>query len=238
MKLQLRAGVAAFIMFGSTALAQTAPAVRDIAGMRMIVYTPAGVPNGSVLLIPGGSTRVEILASGELRSGQGNFLIRSRERFIAKGYVTAMLDDPRNVAAAVEALHALAPPVFVIGTSNGTIVAATAASRMRASGAAGMVLTSTVTRPGNTFPSGVNAGMFANAQIPLLFIHNRNDGCRASPLSPVEGMVSQLSGDVTLQTVSSTQASSDPCEPFSPHGYMGIEDATVSAIAAWMDAHH
>jgi hypothetical protein len=29
----------------------------------------------------------------------------------------------------------------------------------------------------------------------------------------------------------------DPCEPFSAHGYMGIEDAVAGKILAWMRAH-
>lgn len=231
------AAVAAFVLLGAMASAASAVAVRDVAGMRMLVLTPAAAPAGSVLLIPGGTTRIGISPSGEITSGEGNFLVRSRERFVAAGYVTALLDDPRDVSAAVTALHVLAPPTFVVGTSNGTIVAADAAARLGKSGVAGIIFTSTVTRPGREFSHGVDAGLLAKANVPLLFVHNRNDTCRASPPAPIEALVTQLSGDVTLQMTSSKAASSTDCEAFSPHGYLGIEAATVQTITDWMDAH-
>jgi hypothetical protein len=29
---------------------------------------------------------------------------------------------------------------------------------------------------------------------------------------------------------------SDPCEAFSPHGYLGIEASVIQRIATWIDA--
>jgi hypothetical protein len=210
--------------------------IQNVGSMHMLVLTPDEKPSGSVLLVPGGTTRVAISPDGSVTPG-GNFLVRSRSRFVVAGYVTAILDDPRDVAAAVEALHTLAPPVFVVGTSNGTIVVADAAARLRASGAAGLIFTSTVTNPGNTFSNGMNEGLLAKANLPLLFVHNTGDTCRASPLAPVETMATHLSGDVTFEKTTSSEISSAPCEASSPHGYLGIEAATVNIITTWMDAH-
>jgi hypothetical protein len=229
--------VFAALFFAIPALAANTTA-QTVGSMHMLVLTPDGPkPNGSILLIPGGTTRVIIAPDGGVTPG-GNFLVRSRSRFVAAGYVAAILDDPHDVAAAVEALHVLAPPVFVVGTSNGTIVLADAAARLRASGAAGLIFTSTVTSPGNTFSHGVNEGLLTKAALPLLFVHNTGDTCRASPLTPVETMTTHLSGDVTFEKTTSSEISSAPCEASSPHGYLGIEAATVNAITAWMDAHH
>jgi hypothetical protein len=241
MRLKTQVAVACIILatlFSATPIAAADTAVQTVAGMHMLVLSPAGSnPSGSVLLIPGGTTRVNISANGDVSPG-GNFLVRSRARFVSAGYVTAILDDPRDIAAAVQALHHIAAPVFVIGTSNGTIVAADAAGKLQASGAAGIIFTSTITSPGNTFSHGVNEGLLAKANLPLLFVHNTGDRCRASPLAPVETMATHLSGDVTFAKTTSSEISSAPCEASSPHGYLGIEAATVNTITAWMDAHH
>jgi hypothetical protein len=226
-------GVAFIAFLTSAAGAVETQSVRDVAGMKMLVLTPAATPAGSVLLIPGGDNRLSFPSSGTIRPG-GNFLVRSRDKFVAAGYVTAMLDNPRDVSAAVVALHAIAAPVFVIGTSTGTVVAADAAVGLKAAGAAGIILTSSVTRQTQAFSHGVDTGPLERANLPVLFLHNTGDACRVSPLAPVQTMVSNLGAIASLQTLTSSEATSDPCEAFAPHGYLGIEADAVNAITTWM----
>jgi hypothetical protein len=44
--------------------------------------------------------------------------------------------------------------------------------------------------------------------------------------------------DVTRIDVTSTRVAGGPCDPFAPHGYLGIEDDVAAKIVAWMRAHN
>jgi len=74
---------------------------------------------------------------------------------------------------------------------------------------------------------------------PVLFVHNGNDSCFVSPPSGVDAMVRRFpkGADVTRIDVASSEITSDPCDAFSPHGYLGIEADVVAKILAWMRAH-
>src|SRR5262245_56515539 len=127
------------------------------------------LPFASVVLLTGGNGVLNLNAAGDIRDSQGNFLIRSARRFLNARLNVAMLDSEPAFAAPdglnnqrLTQAHAdhLAPviavvrnrwpgkPVWLIGTSNGTLSVFNAAARL--TGAAlpnGIVLTSTVTKP-------------------------------------------------------------------------------------------
>jgi hypothetical protein len=103
----------------------------------------------------------------------------------------------------------------------------------------GVVLTSTVTRSSRRFShsaADANVGKIAE---PVLFIHNTNDGCSVSPIGGIAPLMARLpkGADVTHIDVTSPVTGNDPCEPFSAHGYMGIEDDVTGKILAWMRAY-
>jgi hypothetical protein len=169
----------------------------------------------------------------------GNFVIRVRAEFVAAGYAIAYLEDPRDLRPAVERMRRVARPVFVVSTSNGTIVAARNAAALGADGPDGLVLTSTVTRSSFQTPRSVGDLNLRGLRIPVLFVHNANDGCSVSPPAGIAGVIRALgpTADVTRIDDASTELRGSPCEPFSPHGYLGIEDQVVAKIVAWMRAH-
>ena len=75
--------------------------------------------------------------------------------------------------------------------------------------------------------------------VPVLFVHNRNDGCASSPPGGVAPRIARFppGADVTRIDVTSNRLSGDPCEPLSPHGFLGIEGEVVAQIVAWMHGH-
>lgn len=201
-----------------------------------------GAP-AALLLFPGNN--------GVVSGLRNNFLLRARGRFVAAGFTVGALDAPsdhygmdssyrssaehgQDIATAVSYLADKAhAPVWLVGTSNGTISAANGAVRLGPPRVAGVVLTSTVWSGGMSY---VPIGEIA---IPVLLIHNRDDGCPASPFLSAQPALDNLHKTPAkeLVVVSSQQVRDKPCEGLSPHGYYGIEDQVVGAIATWIKAH-
>ena len=217
------------------------------------VMRPLGAPVASVILFTGGpgllgSERKPVLTSK-------NFLIRSRDKFAAAGFLVASVDGPtdhpeglddafrgsaehaRDIAAVIAYLRQKAAvPVWLIGTSRGTLSAANAAARLPG-GADGLVLTSSVVvsnRNVGTIQATVDLGSIT---IPTLVVHNRDDACMACPFAAVPGLVDRLTRAPRKELIAVSGGSpplSDPCEALSRHGYIGIEDEVVGKIAAWI----
>jgi hypothetical protein len=119
-------------------------------------------------------------------------------------------------------------PVYVVGTSKGTVTAAFV-GRALGDEAAGVVLTASLFTP----PRGASLAGFDYASIkaPVLFVHHREDSCDSTPYSEA----ARLAGRYPLISVKGGKPpESGPCEPFGPHGFWGKEPETVDAIAGWM----
>jgi len=136
---------------------------------------PATPPKAILILFPGGSGAIEVREPIPPAEKAGNFLTRSRTLLTAQGFVVATLDAPsdaeegmvedfrisathgedvRQVAAWLKARYPL--PVWLVGTSRGTLSAANAALRLGAE-IDGLVLTSSVTRASKQGPHSLLA---------------------------------------------------------------------------------
>lgn len=199
------------------------------------------------VLFTGGAGAVGLLSRGIPEPGD-NFLVRSRELFIAQGIATAVVDSPsdertlsdafrmsarhaQDVAAVVADLHARWPQarIFLVGTSRGTVSAAYTGAALGGA-VAGVALTSSVF---NSSRGGAGLAHFDFASIaaPLLFVHHADDACPVTPYRAAEA----LSARYPLITVrGGAPARSGPCEPYSAHGYFGVEAPTVAALSQWM----
>jgi pimeloyl-ACP methyl ester carboxylesterase len=237
--------LAIWLLLAGTAVAQERVDVPSRPGVTEPVYlTAVANPKASVLLFPGGI--------GLVAKVRGNFLLRVAPRFVAAGMTVAVFDTPSDhpggmgppfraspqhaadIAAAVAMLKSRSPaPVWLIGTSNGSISAAEGAATVGPRGVAGVVLTSSV------WEGGMLSAPLGQISVPLLVVHNRDDSCRASPYGETAASMALMRQAPTkeLLTVSSGMLRSDPCDAMSPHGYLGIEDQVVPAIIAWIEAH-
>lgn len=215
--------------------------------------TPPGKPVASVILFTGGNG---ILGSshGPLLKSR-NFLIRSRGKFAAAGFLVASIDAPsdhlegldqfrataehaQDVAAVIAYLRTKAPvPVWLVGTSMGTISAANAAARLRSGGADGLVLTSSIA-VGNRRTASLDAEVdVAAIALPTLFVHNEEDACPLCPFSVVPALVERFRNAARKELIAvrgGDTPQSAPCEALSRHGYLGIEDEVVDRIARWI----
>jgi len=216
------------------------------------VVEPSGPPVASVILLVGGSGVINRLPPDLQR---GNFLSRSRDFFAAQGFRVAIPNVPSDqpsgmtgfrgsaehaadLAAVIAWLRSKSPaPVWLIGTSLGTISAANAAARLKTGGADGLVLTSSLIVP-SAREGSVRASVDVSAiTLPTLFVHHREDACRFCPFSGVAGLMEGFTRTPRKELIAFSGGDppkSDPCEALSRHGYIGIEGEVVAGIGRWI----
>jgi hypothetical protein len=221
-------------------------------------------PSAVVILFAGGSGVLALQPSGKIGSDLAlNFLIRSRGLFAREGLTVAALDvasdlrrngmngdirlsarHAQDVAQVISSLRErLAAPVWLVGTSSGTISAAGVAARLALSELRpdGVVLTSTQT----TLVAGhcgrtVYFAKLAAISAPVLAVSHRDDACPCSPGSAKAGaklMAALGAASVKEHKIVAGGApplSKGPCLARAPHGFFGIEGQVVKAIAEWI----
>lgn len=164
--------------------------------------------------------------------------MRIRPLLLRDGFALAYVENPEDLRDLIARMRAVKRPVFLLATSNGTAVAARNAAGLGAAGPDGVVLTSTVTRTSRRFPYTAAAADLRKITVPVLFVENTNDTCAFAPPAGVNALMARFpsGADVTRIDVASTLRMGDVCEPFSPHGYAGIEVDVTAKIVDWMRA--
>jgi pimeloyl-ACP methyl ester carboxylesterase len=236
--------------------------VRPGVTMRYLWTPAAGRATAAVILLAGGKGALKLSPAGDFGDLRLNFLIRSRDQFARHGLAVASLDaasdnlggmngkirmsseyaqDVGKVIAEVKKRTGV--PVWVIGTSAGTLSAVNAGARS-APLPDGIVLTSTMTTLDNAGYCGMSVynAPLASIRKPVLVVSHKDDGCACSPGSPEVGakLVATFSGAPAKEFKVFTGGSkpqSPPCEAHSQHGYLGIEGEVVKWIADWIKAH-
>lgn len=226
----------------------------------ILLPAQGGPAKASVILLVGGNGRVG-LRPDNIDQPFNNFLARTRDLFAAQGLQVVLLDSPSDhtdlgdwrvsadhaadIAAVIRYLRAKSNiPVWLVGTSRGSVSAANAGARL-AQGPAetrpdGLVLTSSVTIPAPAEMTTVESSDLTQVRVPVLIVAHRDDHCKYSPPSNAEKLAGAFpnSPKVELMLFDGGEAPrSDPCQPYAQHGYLGIEPKVVSAIAAWIEAH-
>jgi hypothetical protein len=208
------------------------------------------------LLFPGSAGLIKLRSEQQrIKFNSGNFLVRSRAEFVNRGVVTTIMDAPsdqqsrgmsdefrlgsdhaNDIEAVLRKLRERFPalPIFVVGTSRGTISAASLAARL-GQRIAGAVITSTMfRRTGRKSPEpgpGLSGFDFVSIKVPLLLVHHVGDQCYVTPYSDA----AKFSDRYPLITVfGGAPPRSGPCDAHSPHGFLGKESETVEEIVNWM----
>jgi len=235
--------------------------VRPSATMRYLAVS-TGEPKAAVILLTGGNGVLKLDANGQIGALAGNFLIRMRDVFAREGLYVASLDaasdkqggmngdvrlsaqhaqDVGKIIADVKKRTGL--PIWLVGTSAGTLTAASAGAQLRSDRPHGVVLTSTMTQlqPGFCGRSVYDAQLTA-IRVPVLVISHSEDGCGCSPggEGPNNKLLAALKGaPAKEQQVFSggNKPVSGPCDAAAQHGYFGIEARVVKAIADWIKSH-
>jgi hypothetical protein len=145
-----------------------------------------------------------------------------------------------DVRALIATLHAAAPvPVWLVGTSMGSVSAANAAARLSDGGPDGIVLTSSVMGRSREMGESLQDVALDRIRVPVLIVHHRDDTCPSSRYADTSWAMRRLSATPRKELLAFSGGDapqSAPCEPLAPHGYFGIEERVVDAIAAWITA--
>jgi hypothetical protein len=209
------------------------------------------------ILFPGSGGFIQLRSEGgQPKFAGGNFLVRSRAEFVRRGVIAAIMDAPSDQqggwgmtdefrlseAHAVDISAVIADlrtrlansPIFLVGTSRGTISAAALGARLKPA-VAGAVLTSTMFRPAGRQSKEPGPGLskfdFATISVPLLFAHHVSDQCSLTPY----GDAARFADKYPLITVwGGLPPESGPCDARSQHGFLGKEADTVEQIVNWM----
>jgi hypothetical protein len=244
---------------GQTIDVATRPGVTE----RYLLWRTDEAPKAILLMFIGSQGVAAIRdKTGPTWSERGNFLPRAREYFRRRGFAVAEVDTPSDhrdgliagfrlsadhaadAAAVMADLRRRVPgvPLWLIGTSRGSISAASVAARLQGAQAAdGVVLTSSVTEPeeGLRAPSrdSVMDVDLSAIRIPVLITFHRQDTCvavstRAGP-SLQRKLANAPKSDVLLFE-GGDPPQSGPCEALAAHGYFGIEERVANAIADWI----
>ena len=218
---------------------------------------------GAVLvLLPGGPGFVDLDKSGCARKLAGNSLVRTRDLFHGAGFATALVDAPANYRGEdglggfrIAPQHAedigriiadirrrTKLPVWLVGTSRGTISAVNAASRLQGEQAPeGLVLTSPVTsgRVGG-HKAWVAQTVFSvkleAIRMPVLVVAHANDSCIRTPPALAATILARTNGAreqaVTVKggTVPRRAVSVEACQGKTPHGFFGQEQEVTAGI--------
>ncbi|MFQ5883041.1 MAG: alpha/beta hydrolase [Candidatus Methylomirabilales bacterium] len=215
-------------------------------------------PIACLVLSPGGRGTL-FVADRQLSINSTNFLVRSRHLFAAERFCVAVLDAATDflfrpggdglrglrrsseriadIEAVIQDLRTrFGVPVWVVGTSRGTIdVAAVAAQLGPPVGPDGLVLTSTITRPSVVFQDNVLDDVdLGQVQVPTLLVFHKDDACFTTPPEDVKDLKQRLVTSPKVRVLNFNGGSeplSGPCQALSPHGFFGIEPKVVRDIA-------
>ena len=219
------------------------------------------MPFASVVLLTGGNGVLNLNGAGDARDSQGNFLIRSARRFLNARVNVAMLDsEPAfpapnglnnqrltqahadHLAQVIGAVRTKWPskPVWLVGTSNGTLSVFNAAARLTGpSLPTGIALTSTVTQPDGTSEMGYVLGAdpsLGSITVPTFVMWHQNDTCSVSPATAAMAVYNGLTNVPAAKKAQKIVTSGQPnvainaCGAFHHHGYNGVEQEAVTAI--------
>ncbi|MEN9887067.1 MAG: hypothetical protein RL758_1645 [Pseudomonadota bacterium] len=212
-------------------------------------WMPHNQPKATVLLFSGGSGGIGY-RDGKPQSA--NFLIRSRDHFFAQGLNVALVGNPSDkrqlddlwrvsrehmtdVQTILADVRKKSPaPVWVVGTSRGTISAAAIGIGLQ-EGLAGVVLTASMTQQNN--PQSVPRQALEQIRIPVLVVHHKDDACYVTKPHETPLIMRGLT-NAPVKRLMMVSGGSDPrgneCEALHWHGFIGMEEQVVRDMALWM----
>lgn len=226
-----------------------------------LVYQKAAEAFASAVLFQGGPGVIGAVGSEERGwvRNDGFFLAGGAGRFAQTGVSAAAVDSPsdkrnldngfrsstehaQDIAAVMAFLRKEAPgkPVCLVGTSNGSLSATSAAALLGEKGPDCIVLTSSVSVKPQSSIVARFAHVFTDAdltqiKVPVLIVHHKNDPCKHTPFEPMPAFVNAFphSPKVDFIAITGGQGHSDACNR-GHHQFLGIEREVTAQISEWM----
>ncbi|HUA52187.1 MAG TPA: hypothetical protein VMB81_08480 [Candidatus Sulfotelmatobacter sp.] len=223
--------------------------------VQRVLYLSPERPVAALVMFTGGDGVLSIQGNGAILR-DGNFLVRTRQDWVKRGFAVAIPDVPsdrsnllgyrlrssygeiiRRIVAFVRSRTTA--PIWLVGTSAGSPAAAAGAARLTHAEIAGAVLTSSVSRPARIVSETVFGADLDRIDVPVLIVSHRGDRCGSTPPSDGERIRSALTKSPKVEIVlmdGGLPPKSNECEAFAEHGYYGVETETVDRIASWIKA--
>ena len=210
----------------------------------------------NLILFAGGKGKLK-LGSDKYKSN-GNFLIRTRQLFIDKGFTTILIDAPsdkqgklgmlkgfRNTQEHVQDIEAVIDyvrvlndkPVWLVGTSRGTESAGYAAVNLNDK-IDGLILTSSISKT-NKNGTSVTSLPLDKLTVPVLAIHHAQDACKTTRPGVIKDIKRKAYNssrfEAKLFDGGDKPKNSNPCQAKTYHGYLGIESKVVDYMTAFIE---
>lgn len=217
--------------------------------IKVLLNIPAAPAKAILIMFPGGNgANMFKERGGQIHLGE-NFLVRTSPQFVKQGLAVAIVDAPSDQSDGMSAGFRNSPehlqdivkvinfldaqglkPIYLVGTSMGTLSVAYLGMELKDSRIKGLVLTSTVTQY-------VNGFRLNRITLPTLMVHHRDDGCNICPFPDAVALKTKLSCASKVdfvEVLGGSPPQSDPCQALSYHGFLGHEDQVVQVIADWI----
>ncbi len=223
--------------------------------VKVLIMASGGPSKGTLLMFPGGNGANHFSeGGGKIRLG-GNFLTRSAELFVERNFAVAIVDVPSDQAYGMSdqfrsskehtedvrkiidrLVQKLQQPIFLAGTSRGTISTVHLGISLKDQRIGAIVLTSSIGASKGAGMSLFNLPL-EDIALPVLFVHHRDDGCWAARFNDALQARERIKGSPRTQFIEVSGGDaprSEPCEALSYHGYLGKEREVVAAITDWI----
>ena len=237
------------------------------------LFVHPDTPKAGVILFVGGAGVLKLSSSGRATENENNFFSRTYDMFSNHGLMVALIDIPSDkkklgplfrigkqhagdMIAVINFMKKKADvPIWMVGTSMGSFSAASVAIKVQKK-VSGLVLTSSVTRPGtiigqakipkkfsdsavgkNIISDGVAGMNLKRFTKPVLIVSHKYDSCEVSPPEDAAKLKSKFSKSTRVEVVmleGGNADKSDPCTGLASHGFYGIEEEAVKRIAAFI----
>ena len=187
-------------------------------------------PKFVVILFPGGDGNLNPrIEDGQLVYAQkGNFLLRTRKLLVDDEFVTVATNSsqsPQRIQVILDDLNKRFPgaPIYLMGTSNGTIDTIELAGYL-SDKIAGEIHTSSRSRV-----SSFDTRQYRNRH---LLVHHKQDSCHVTPFSAAQAAHDKYGTELIV--MEGGESKGDACGPHAHHGYQGIEGRTIASIKQWI----
>lgn len=204
----------------------------------------------TLILLPGGDAGTGKIVDGQ--PGSGNFLSRTRSDFHAANFNVIVayrasdlngldysyriskehVDELAKVIA--YAKQRFSQPIWLVGTSRGTVSGTAAAIALGNAEVQGLVLTSSVT---SKKPGAIATQNIASLKIPVLVMHHKYDACKICVPSEASRITADLKSAPVKKFIlveGGSDPEGDPCEAKHWHGFIRYEKETVKLITDWI----
>ncbi len=205
----------------------------------------------TLFVFPGGGGGFGKVENGWPTSN--NFLVRTSKLWAAEGFNLAIFGRPndshelgyedrtsdthlQDVKAVLEWVKSKsAAPIWVVGTSRGTVSTAFTLINLQDSQIAGGVVSSSVVAYKKS--GAIPKQDLQQIKVPVLVYHHKKDACDICRPDEVPGILSGLKNSPVKKLMMVSGGSTptgSPCAGNHWHGFVGMEQQAVSDVSAWI----